>query len=69
MCHVFEKGKTYKMYWLKFLLLFPFTDNVCIESMSVKITRRTIDKCNQNIDDLSKQIKRYGVISEFYNMV
>nr|KAG5712902.1 hypothetical protein BaRGS_007499 [Batillaria attramentaria] len=33
-------------------------DNVCIESMSVKITRRTIDRCTQNIDDLSKHVKR-----------
>ncbi|KAL8590345.1 General transcription and DNA repair factor IIH helicase subunit XPD [Nucella lapillus] len=33
-------------------------DNVCIESMSVKITRRTIDRCCQNIDDLACKIKR-----------
>lgn len=33
-------------------------DNVCIESMSIKITRRTLDKCQQNIDGLSKQIQR-----------
>lgn len=39
-------------------------DNVCVESMSVKITRRTIDKCNQNIDDLSKQIKRIKEVDE-----
>ncbi|XP_012941013.1 general transcription and DNA repair factor IIH helicase subunit XPD [Aplysia californica] len=43
-------------------------DNVCVESMSVKITRRTIDKCNQNIDDLSKQIKRLlNSQRSFYN--
>uniref|UniRef100_K1PYR9 General transcription and DNA repair factor IIH helicase subunit XPD n=1 Tax=Magallana gigas TaxID=29159 RepID=K1PYR9_MAGGI len=34
-------------------------DNVCIESMSIKITRRTLDKCQQNIDGLSKQIQSY----------
>ncbi|CAL1526767.1 unnamed protein product [Lymnaea stagnalis] len=39
-------------------------DNVCVESMSVKITRRTIDKCNQNIEDLSKQIKRIKEVDE-----
>ncbi|CAG5118386.1 unnamed protein product, partial [Candidula unifasciata] len=36
-------------------------DNVCVESMSVKITRKTIDRCNQNIEDLSKQIKRISL--------
>ncbi|XP_059168670.1 general transcription and DNA repair factor IIH helicase subunit XPD-like [Physella acuta] len=39
-------------------------DNVCVESMSVKITRRTIDKCNQNIEDLTKQIKRIKEVDE-----
>lgn len=39
-------------------------DNVCVESMSVKITRRTIDKCNQNIEDLSKQIKGIKDVDE-----
>ncbi|KAH9499606.1 General transcription and DNA repair factor IIH helicase subunit XPD [Bulinus truncatus] len=39
-------------------------DNVCVESMSVKITRRTIDKCNQNFDDLTKQIKRIKEVDE-----
>ncbi|XP_048732023.2 general transcription and DNA repair factor IIH helicase subunit XPD-like [Ostrea edulis] len=33
-------------------------DNVCIESMSIKITRRTLEKCQQNIDGLNKQIQR-----------
>lgn len=39
-------------------------DNVCIESMSVKITRRTIDKCTQNIEDLGKQIKKIKEVDE-----
>ncbi|GFR75762.1 TFIIH basal transcription factor complex helicase XPD subunit-like [Elysia marginata] len=39
-------------------------DNVCVESMSVKITRRTIDKCNQNIEDLSKQIRSIKEVDE-----
>ncbi|KAK3095085.1 hypothetical protein FSP39_010122 [Pinctada imbricata] len=33
-------------------------DNVCIESMSVNITRRTLDKCATNIDNLNKHIQR-----------
>ncbi len=33
-------------------------DNVCIESMSVTITRRTLDKCGQNIETLSRHIDR-----------
>ncbi|XP_041351578.1 general transcription and DNA repair factor IIH helicase subunit XPD-like isoform X1 [Gigantopelta aegis] len=33
-------------------------DNVCIESMSVKMTRKTLDKCSQNIDRLDKHIQR-----------
>ncbi|XP_076463714.1 general transcription and DNA repair factor IIH helicase subunit XPD-like [Babylonia areolata] len=37
-------------------------DNVCIESMSVKITRRTIDRCCQNIDDLASKIKRVAAV-------
>lgn len=41
------------------IVYFCCLDNVCIESMSIKITRRTLDKCQQNIDGLSKQIQRY----------
>lgn len=33
-------------------------DNVCIESMSVTITRRTLDKCCNNIDTLKKHVQR-----------
>lgn len=40
------------------IVYFCYLDNVCIESMSIKITRRTLDKCQQNIDGLSKQIQR-----------
>lgn len=40
------------------IVCFCYLDNVCIESMSIKITRRTLDKCQQNIDGLSKQIQR-----------
>ncbi|XP_064622367.1 general transcription and DNA repair factor IIH helicase subunit XPD-like [Lineus longissimus] len=33
-------------------------DNVCIDSMSVTITRRTLDRCSQNIDTLNRSIQR-----------
>lgn len=32
-------------------------DNVCIEAMSVNISRRTLDRCQANIDALSKKIR------------
>ena len=37
------------------------SDNVCIESMSVKMTRKTLDKCGQNIDRLDKHLQRYSL--------
>ncbi|XP_074655950.1 general transcription and DNA repair factor IIH helicase subunit XPD-like isoform X2 [Tubulanus polymorphus] len=33
-------------------------DNVCIESMSVTISRRTLDKCQQNVETLTNTIKK-----------
>ncbi len=33
-------------------------DNVCIESMSIKFGRRTLDKCVQNIDSLRSNIEK-----------
>ncbi|CAE1139024.1 ERCC2 [Acanthosepion pharaonis] len=33
-------------------------DNVCIESMSVTITRRTLDKCCNNIDTLKRHVQK-----------
>ena len=36
-----------------------FVDNVCIESMSVKISKRTLDRCQQNLEKLGDHIKRY----------
>lgn len=44
--------KKYKLY------LSYFVDSVCIESMSVTITRRTLDRCHENIDHLSNSIQR-----------
>ena len=39
----------------KVSLLIP--DNVCIESMSITINRRTLDKCQANIDILQDNIQ------------
>ncbi|ESP02287.1 hypothetical protein LOTGIDRAFT_238022 [Lottia gigantea] len=33
-------------------------DNVCIESMSVKISKRTLERCSNNIESLDRHIKR-----------
>uniref|UniRef100_A0A4W4HLP8 General transcription and DNA repair factor IIH helicase subunit XPD n=1 Tax=Electrophorus electricus TaxID=8005 RepID=A0A4W4HLP8_ELEEL len=33
-------------------------DNVCIDSMSVNITRRTLDRCQANVDTLQTTIRR-----------
>ncbi|XP_034509049.1 general transcription and DNA repair factor IIH helicase subunit XPD-like [Ailuropoda melanoleuca] len=33
-------------------------DNVCIDSMSVNITRRTLDRCQGNLDTLQKTVLR-----------
>ncbi|XP_069500781.1 general transcription and DNA repair factor IIH helicase subunit XPD isoform X2 [Ambystoma mexicanum] len=33
-------------------------DNVCIDSMSVNITRRTLDRCQNNVETLQKTIHR-----------
>lgn len=39
-------------------LVFFFLDNVCIDSMSVNITRRTLDRCQGNVDTLQKTIHK-----------
>ena len=39
--------------------LISLTDNVCIESMSVNINRRTLDRCHSNIESLSQTIQMY----------
>lgn len=33
-------------------------DNVCIDSMSVNITRRTLDRCQSNVDTLQTAIQK-----------
>ena len=34
------------------------SDNVCIASMSVNLTRRTLDRCQSNLDTLQKTVLR-----------
>lgn len=34
------------------------SDNVCIDSMSVNITRRTLDRCQNNVETLQKTIQK-----------
>lgn len=34
------------------------SDNVCIDSMSVNITRRTLDRCQNNVDTLQNTIHK-----------
>ncbi|XP_067947764.1 general transcription and DNA repair factor IIH helicase subunit XPD-like [Watersipora subatra] len=33
-------------------------DNVCIESMSIKMTKKTLEKCSQNINNLTEQVRK-----------
>ena len=33
-------------------------DNVCIDSMSVNLTRRTLDRCQGNLETLQKTVLR-----------
>jgi DNA excision repair protein ERCC-2 len=40
------------------LSLFIFLDNVCIDSMSVKITKRLLDKCSNSIQILETTISK-----------
>lgn len=37
-------------------------DNVCIDSLSVKITRRTIDRSTQALQQLEKTVAKYVFI-------
>ena len=34
------------------------SDNVCTESFSLKITKRTLEKCQQNMESLTRHINR-----------
>lgn len=36
-------------------------DNVCIDSMSVNLTRRTLDRCQGNLETLQKTVLRWGL--------
>lgn len=33
-------------------------DNVCIESMSVTLSRKLLDRCSKNLDDLQGHVKK-----------
>lgn len=52
-CHPYHADRS----WLFKLILFPL-DNVCIDSMSVNITRRTLDRCQTNVETLQNTISR-----------
>ena len=41
------------------LVIVCLIDNVCIESMTCHITRRTLDKCHANIEKLAENISKY----------
>jgi hypothetical protein len=41
------------------ILSLILSDNVCIDSMSLTITRRTLDRCSQNIASIQSSIQRY----------
>jgi DNA excision repair protein ERCC-2 len=42
----------------KLLILLFLSDNVCIDSMSVKVTRRVIDKSTAALQELTKTIRQ-----------
>ena len=35
-----------------------FLDNVCIESMSVKMTKKTLERCTLNINSLTDKVRK-----------
>jgi len=39
-------------------MLLLVLDNVCIESMSVKMTKKTLEKCTQNIKQLTDEVNK-----------
>lgn len=44
--------------YIIFLLIPYFVDNVCIESLSVKISRRTLDRSHTNVESLARTVKK-----------
>jgi DNA excision repair protein ERCC-2 len=47
-------------------------DNVCIESMSITLSKKMLDKCEKNLNDLSNHVKKLKVenkdrLDEEYN--
>lgn len=54
-----DKGSDYYCPFTIIFELFPVNlDNVCIDSMSVNITRRTLDRCQNNVDTLQNTIHK-----------
>lgn len=62
-CHSYHADGS----WLFKLILFPL-DNVCIDSMSVNITRRTLDRCQTNVETLQNTISKCDkIVREWIN--
>lgn len=40
------------------VLMVPSSDNVCIDAMSVNITRRTLDRSQANMETLQNTIQK-----------
>lgn len=47
-----------RIYCKLLICLFLLSDNVCIDSMSVNITRRTLDRCHINVETLQSTIRK-----------
>ena len=58
-CAVVGRGEGEKGTCARLLLMSPAPDNVCIESMSVNISRRTLDRCSDNIGALSSRLREW----------
>lgn len=54
----FHIGNLDRLWANSSLLCLCFLDNVCIDSMSVNITRRTLDRCQGNVDTLQTTIHK-----------
>lgn len=48
---------------------FLFSDNVCIDSMSVKINKRTVEKAITNVNSLEKAIMKYVIMSRVVQLI
>lgn len=64
-CRQWQPSAPHPQAWLSPVLppLLFFLDNVCIDSMSVNLTRRTLDRCQSNLDTLQKTVLRCPLCS------